>query len=290
MNSDKPIQLLKKLAKIMGEVESVEKRGYNEFHRYDYAMEADFLFAVRTKLAAANIFITTSFNKILSEEFIPTKSGQAKLIHVQFEHVIYDADSGEYLAIASIGAGIDSQDKAVYKACTGAMKYFISKNFLIPTGDDPEADHSDQAPPAKKSVSSIPSTDAGDTKSARSAEASEQVKKVKPEKKAESKAAAKKVHTETYSKFLDQCKAEKKRFIESLGEAEGTQLYYAVLKEFNIDHANEVAEADALVQYAIFFWLKSAVPDSMYPDASKKLEEYMDKIVQRDRELEANSK
>jgi hypothetical protein len=28
----------------------------------------------------------------------------------------------------------------VYKAITGAMKYFISKNFLISTGDDPEKD------------------------------------------------------------------------------------------------------------------------------------------------------
>lgn len=36
------------------------------------------------------------------------------------------------------GFGEDSGDKAIYKAITGAIKYFGSENFLVSTGDDPE--------------------------------------------------------------------------------------------------------------------------------------------------------
>ena len=39
-----------------------------------------------------------------------------------------------------MGAGDDGADKGLYKAYTGAVKYFLMKTFLIPTGDDPEAD------------------------------------------------------------------------------------------------------------------------------------------------------
>jgi hypothetical protein len=72
--------LYSKIAKVMGEVGRVEKRGFNDFHKYAYATEADLVEAVREKLSAA------------------------------------------------------------YKAMTGALKYFLMKTFLIPTGDDPEAD------------------------------------------------------------------------------------------------------------------------------------------------------
>jgi len=37
-----------------------------------------------------------------------------------------------------VGQGADKGDKGVYKAITGAKKYFIANLFLIPTDDDPE--------------------------------------------------------------------------------------------------------------------------------------------------------
>jgi hypothetical protein len=39
-----------------------------------------------------------------------------------------------------IGEGQDAGDKGPYKAMTGAQKYALMKTFMIPTGDDPEAD------------------------------------------------------------------------------------------------------------------------------------------------------
>lgn len=37
------------------------------------------------------------------------------------------------------GQGVDSGDKGIYKAITGANKYFIYKLLNLPTGDDPES-------------------------------------------------------------------------------------------------------------------------------------------------------
>ena len=36
------------------------------------------------------------------------------------------------------GQGLDSGDKAPYKAMTGALKYALLQSFLLATGDDPE--------------------------------------------------------------------------------------------------------------------------------------------------------
>jgi hypothetical protein len=51
-----------------------------------------------------------------------------------------DSESGERHDCEWAGQGDDGADKGVYKAYTGALKYFLMKTFLIPTGDDPEGD------------------------------------------------------------------------------------------------------------------------------------------------------
>jgi len=53
------------------------------------------------------------------------------------------------------GSGFDTAEKTVYKAMTGAYKYFLRQLFCIETGDDPERDElpresRQQAPQAPK--------------------------------------------------------------------------------------------------------------------------------------------
>ena len=49
-----------------------------------------------------------------------------------------DVDSDEQLVAKVAGQGLDSGDKAPYKAQTGALKYALLQSFLLATGDDPE--------------------------------------------------------------------------------------------------------------------------------------------------------
>lgn len=137
--------LAAKLAQILGEIGKVPKTGHNAFHHYDYLTENDLVWAVRDKISAAGIFVFES-TESQHVERVETSEGKATLLTtVTTKHTFVDGESGESFSVLSQGQGSDLGDKGVYKAITGAAKYFIYKNFLVPTGDDPEADEKTDA-------------------------------------------------------------------------------------------------------------------------------------------------
>ena len=125
------IKLVSKLVTVMSSISRIAKTGHNSHQHYDYVTEADVLEAVRTELAKQKIFVFTSVESISRQEQITT---------VQLLHTFVDSESGEIFQVKSAGEGWDKGDKGGYKAVTGAMKYFLVKNFLLPSGDDPEKD------------------------------------------------------------------------------------------------------------------------------------------------------
>jgi hypothetical protein len=137
--------LVAKLAEVMAETQWVEKKGRNNFFNYDYARESDILDAVRGNLAKHGIFVFTSIESMeFKETGKHTRDGSpVNLVFVKTKHTFWDGGTGESAEVYGTGCGEDSGDKAIYKAITGAMKYFISKNFLLSTGDDPEKDEVD---------------------------------------------------------------------------------------------------------------------------------------------------
>lgn len=140
----KPKALYAKLAEVMGEIGYVEKRGRNQFHGYSYATEADLADAVRSKLAARNVIVIPTLRDI-DERSITTAKGKGSTVTTaRIAFTFCDGDSGQTHTAEWAGAGEDAVDKGLYKAMTGAAKYFLMKSFLIPTGDDPEADSQPQ--------------------------------------------------------------------------------------------------------------------------------------------------
>jgi len=138
-------QLMKKLVNIMKEVKHVPKRGYNEFHKYNYVTEADVVERVREELVKNNVLLIPSVEDYSVRE-IETRTGKAQIATVKISFSFIDADTGEGSFITMIGEGMDTGDKAIYKAITGAQKYVLMKTFLIPTGDDPELEELPQKP------------------------------------------------------------------------------------------------------------------------------------------------
>lgn len=139
--SEKKSVLATKLANILGEAGKVPKTGVNSFHNYKYVTENDLVYAVRDKLSAAGIFVFTSAESQHIEVFKDEQSGkQSVLTTVTTKHTFVDGETGEQFSVLSQGQGADVGDKGGYKAVTGAMKYFLYKCFMIPTGDDPEGD------------------------------------------------------------------------------------------------------------------------------------------------------
>lgn len=124
--------LVKKLVKILGEAQKVKKSGMNTYAKYQYTTESDLLELLRPKLVEAGIFIFSSVDTVIKEGDITT---------VTMLHTFVDSESGDQFEVKSAGQGADKQDKGVYKALTGAMKYMLWKNFLIESNDDPENDN-----------------------------------------------------------------------------------------------------------------------------------------------------
>lgn len=133
-------KLVKKLAKVMDEVKYIQKRGFNKFHKYKYATESDVSEKVREVLAEQNVVMLPDVVEHTSREHKNLKGNTEYIATVKVKFTFVDGETGEQLSIHSVGEGQDSGDKAVYKAITGAQKYALMKAFMIPTGDDPEAD------------------------------------------------------------------------------------------------------------------------------------------------------
>ncbi len=145
-NQVAPRSLIMKLAAVMGELGWIEKRGENKFFNYRYAMESDILDAIRSRLAVRHIFVQTLIKKLTESDTGRTQGNKNEKIQksvVWTTHTFHDGESGESLEINGYGVGEDTADKGPYKAMTGAMKYAMSKNFLISSGDDPEKEEGD---------------------------------------------------------------------------------------------------------------------------------------------------
>jgi hypothetical protein len=135
--TQKPANLVEKLAAVMAAVERVPKNGENKFHGYKYATEADLSDAVRSNLARYGVMLIPSVESLEWRE-VDTKRGKERIATLRVKFTA--TDGATEIAFHVIGEGQDPGDKATYKAMTGAMKYALLKLFLIPTGDDPETE------------------------------------------------------------------------------------------------------------------------------------------------------
>lgn len=136
--------LVKKLVEVSKAIGTITKSGYNKHQNYHYTTEADLIEAVKTQLLSRNVFIFTTSKVTGTERLISKdKEGNDKttlVTTVECIHTLVDGDSGESYSVASVGTGADNMDKGLYKALTGSYKYFLSKNFMIASEDDPEND------------------------------------------------------------------------------------------------------------------------------------------------------
>lgn len=150
--------IYKKVRDVMQKVGWVEKRGENKFHKYKYATEADVTDKVRAACCEVGLVMIPTV-KSISQREKQTREGHATITQVLMGYRVVDVDTGEGFEFEMAGEGMDSGDKSVFKAVTGAGKYADMKLFQIPTGDDPEADEkTDRATAEETKV--VPITDA----------------------------------------------------------------------------------------------------------------------------------
>lgn len=118
-----------RLAAVLAEVHRVPKHGRNNFHKYDYTTESDLTDFIRPLLAKHGLVIIPAIEE-------HKRDGHATFLRMSF---LIMSEDGEQLGPFSwFGESSDKGDKGLYKAITGAVKYYLFKLFLVSTGDDPE--------------------------------------------------------------------------------------------------------------------------------------------------------
>jgi len=127
-----------KLAKVLGEIHTIPKEGYNPHFEYHYVKEDTLTEHIRPLLAKWGMSLVFGAERI---EDLATGDDRGTWTRVWCRFTLFDCDGHEFSVLCP-GEGTDAKhpDKALYKAMTGATKYFLYKTFLVSTGDDPERD------------------------------------------------------------------------------------------------------------------------------------------------------
>lgn len=137
------VSLAEKIAKANKDIGAIAKDGNNNYQRYSFQSEAAIKAAVQRVISDNKFSIIPNFKVIDREQQKTQKGGINNFVYVQGTFTI--TDGVETLIGAMPGAGSDTGEKAVQKACTSAQKYFYKQLFNI-TDKDEDPDTQDSNP------------------------------------------------------------------------------------------------------------------------------------------------
>lgn len=134
-NAKEQAALFAKIARVASKIGTLEKGGENTHFKYKFVEDGLVSETVRVLLAAENVAFFASMDDVS----IPA----AGHVICSFTYTFADGDTGAIWSSRWFGEAKDNQDKAINKAATASLKYYLLKTFMIPTGkktDDPDND------------------------------------------------------------------------------------------------------------------------------------------------------
>jgi len=118
----------------------LKREGNNQFDRYKYFSEAQYKSLFTELLSSHDLELRSTVSDYSTIEGTE-KQANGRIVQMEFE--LIDCETGFSETSKFYGEGFDKGDKAMYKAYTGAIKYYLANTFLVATGDDPEKDSPD---------------------------------------------------------------------------------------------------------------------------------------------------
>ena len=129
-----------KLLKIRESVSYLQKEKHEGAVQFKYVSSSATLAAVREVMNKEKLVLTTA---IVGKELraFTTKNGSPQwMTELQLVMTWVDTTTGDEVSLPWYGQGVDNSEKGVGKALTYGEKYFILKQFNIPTDkDDPDS-------------------------------------------------------------------------------------------------------------------------------------------------------
>jgi hypothetical protein len=142
--SEKTDQIFPAIISAQSKIRAVGKKGRNDHHKYNYARLEDYIAAINPVLAKYDLGIISSGDSRERSSNLSSVTIAIRVIHT----------SGQWIEVKAFGEGSDNQDKAIYKATTGARKYGLATLFNMITTDDPES-YADTGPDVEKLTQSF---------------------------------------------------------------------------------------------------------------------------------------
>lgn len=118
----------------------LKREGNNQFDRYKYFSVAQYKSLFTDLFASHDLELRSTVSDYSTIEGTE-KQANGRIVQMEFE--LIDCETGFSETSKFYGEGFDKGDKAMYKAYTGAIKYYLANTFLVATGDDPEKDSPD---------------------------------------------------------------------------------------------------------------------------------------------------
>lgn len=122
----------------------VQKDKKNEHSKYRYLSEAKYKELFTQLFADHGLELTSSCEEEKEIQTSHKSFGCGRVVTWQF--TLTDTDTGYYEESYVTAEGWDSGDKAIYKAHTGALKYFLANTFMVASGDEVENDEQPRTP------------------------------------------------------------------------------------------------------------------------------------------------
>jgi len=157
---------------VMQDTGAFGKDGKNTFHNYKYASVESIVAHIQPNLVKHGVALLYSVSECVQmpvRQFTQGKGwveNEVTRATVQVSAVNVD-DPKDFVCCQTFGFGLDSQDKGIYKAISGARKYGIFGMFNLMAGDDdpeyapqdaPKAPTTRRPAPAPKSSPQPPTT------------------------------------------------------------------------------------------------------------------------------------
>jgi hypothetical protein len=150
--NQRDLNLYQKLAAISGDIGVIKKGGTNREQGYSFIEYAAVAGELRTLFAKYGVVIVpymVKAQKQTREEVTTQRGGKGYHVLVDFAFVVVNADKpDDKFTVTWTGEATDYGDKATNKAATGALKYYLMRQFNISEkGEDP-----DETTPEQKTV------------------------------------------------------------------------------------------------------------------------------------------
>lgn len=144
--AEQSLTIHQRIMKILADVGAIKKEGRNERQGYSFRGIEHIMNGVHSLFAAYGVYITFEVLELI-REVRPNKEGNNLIFSIVKVRYDFTGEDGQKASSVAMGEGMDSGDKSLNKAMSGALKYAIQQMLLIPTQDMKDAEGDEDLDP-----------------------------------------------------------------------------------------------------------------------------------------------